>query len=269
MGRKLKLDATDVLNAPTEAPTSKHGFRKTTVASVLTLGHVFKRARKQKKASLIDAELGTSVSGKYLTALEEGRYCDLPADVYVAGFVRRYATWLNLDPSTCISRYRSERALADHANPGRVKQTTQTAVVRTRQPLSSHRLWITPERFIGLVVSMFVLAFVGYLWFQVKSFAAAPPLDVANSVDNQIVKVDTLTLSGSTDANAKLAVNGQLVPVDQAGKFTATIHLVDGVNTIELKAENRTDQQTVKVLKVLAALDGQPNTTGPALPVQQ
>ncbi len=266
------IDAEPSTVAPIKATvssTSRDGFTRRGIASVVTLGQVFKRSRRRRQASLIDAELATKVSGKYLTALEQGAYCDLPADVYAAGFVRRYAEWLSLDTKACVERYRRERTLAETAAPNKSTRA-DTAIVRSRRPLTMSRLWITPERFIGLIASAFVLAFVGYLWFQVKSFAAAPPLDLTNAVNNQVVKVDTLTLSGSTDAQATLAVNGQTVPVDAAGRFTATIHLVDGVNTIEIKAQNQTDQQTTKVLKVLAALDDAKAAAanpGPELPV--
>ncbi len=240
------------------------GFTRTSIESVTTLGQRFGQARQAKEASLADAELATKVSGKYLTALEAGRYHELPADVYVVGFVRRYATWLELDSTEAVQQYRAERLRAVAAAPKR----HVTSPVRSIQPLAMTRVFITPERFLGLAVSAFLLLFVGYLWFQVKSFAAAPPLDLTSAVDNQIVKVDTLTLAGSTDANAKLAINGEMVPVDQTGKFTATIRLVDGVNTIELRAQNRTEKETVKVLKVLATLDETAGAPGAELPVQ-
>ena len=245
------------------------GFTRTSVQSVTTLAQQLKEAREKRESSIIDAEAATSVAAKYLIALENGCYQELPVDVYAAGFVRRYAEWLELDSSAAVAKYRSERALADASAPRKKCRLTDESIVRARRPLAAGKLLVTPERFIGLVVSMAILMFVGYLWFQVKSFAAAPPLDIPSTVDNSIVKVDTLTLSGTTDAAAKLAVNGQLVPVDQTGKFTATIRLVDGVNTIEVRAQNKTDQETVKVLKVLATLDGNngTNATGAELPV--
>lgn len=266
--RKAKLKPAKVAAEPTVSQPIDTGFTRTEVSSVTTLGPRLIQARSQREASIADAELATKVAGKYLTALEHGRYHELPADVYVTGFVRRYAEWLELDASEAISQYRSERSLA-HASAPKLHRATTQNVVRTRQALATRHALITPERFIGLVVSAFVLTFVGYLWFQVKSFAAAPELTVAQTVDNEVVKVDTLTLSGTTDAQATLAVNGEIVPVDPTGKFIATIHLVDGVNTIELRAQNRTDQETIKVLKVLATLDNaKPGTAaGVELPV--
>ena len=237
------------------------GFTRTSVQSVTTLGQMLKEAREKREVSIVDAEAGTSVAAKYLVALENGCYQELPVDVYAAGFVRRYAQWLELDASAAVAKYRSERALADASAPKKKCRLTDASIVRTRQPIASGKLFITPERFIGLVVSMAILTFVGYLWFQVKSFAAAPPLELTNTVDNSVVKVDSITLNGTTDSSAQLDVNGQLVPVDNSGKFTATIHLVDGVNTIEIKAQNKADQQTVKVLKVLATLDADATTT--------
>lgn len=240
------------------------GFTQTTVESVTTLGQQLLAARLARAASVSDAQTATSVAAKYLTALEHGQYHLLPADVYVVGFVRRYAGWLELDVPAALTAFKRERSLADATHPDRLKAIP----VRTRTPLALPRVVITPERFMGLAVSAFVLVVVGYVWFQVKSFAAAPSLELAGAIDNEVVTVDTLTLAGSTDADAKLAINGELVPVDQTGHFTATIRLVNGVNTIELKAQNRIDRETVRILKVLATLNDTPGAPGAELPVQ-
>lgn len=242
------------------------GFTRTQVTQVTSLGDRLRAARALKRASLGDAELATSVATKYLRALEHGRFHDLPADVYVVGFLRRYARWLALDSTEIIAAYRQEAAVTAAALPHTILSRSQ--LVRPLQPIASRPVLITPERFLGLAVSCGVLLVVGYVWFQVKSFAAAPPLDVQTAVDNEIVSVDTLTLAGSTDANATLVINGQAVPVDPAGRFSATIRLVDGVNTIELRAQNRTEKETVKVLKVLATLADTPGAPGAELPLQ-
>jgi cytoskeletal protein RodZ len=242
------------------------GFTRTQVTQVTSLGDRLRAARALKRASLGDAELATSVATKYLRALEQGHLADLPAEVYVVGFLRRYARWLALDPTEVITAYRQEVALAAATRPHTVLSRSQ--LVRPLQPLVSRPILMTPERFVGVAVSVGVLLVIGYVWFQVKSFAAAPPLDVATAVDNQVVSVDTLTLAGSTDAAATLVINGQTVPVDPTGRFSATIRLVDGVNTIELRAQNRTDKETVKVLKVLATLADHPGAPGAELPLQ-
>lgn len=243
------------------------GFVSRTVESVTTLAQRLRAARECREASLTDAELATNVASKYLTALEAGRYSELPADVYVIGFVRRYARWLELDVSQAVAQLKAERVIAERAT---VSHGPTEPVVRPRKSRLGNPLWITPERFLGLVVSAFVLVFVGYLWFQVKSFAAAPPLELATQVNNEVVHVDTLTLAGSTDAGATLAINGEVVPVEPSGAFSATVRLIEGVNTIELRAQNRNDKETVKVLQVLATLDGEAGdqTPGAPLPVE-
>ncbi len=242
------------------------GFTKTDVASVTTLGQLLRAAREAKELDLVEAELGTNIAGKYLAALEESRYHELPADVYGVGFVKRYARWLELDVVSCLKQYRVEAHVAAVANPRHSAAIRQ--LVRPRQPLAKPRLWITPERFLAFAAGLATLAVISYLWFQVKSFAAGPNLNVATVVDNSVVHVDTLTLAGSTDAKAKLAINGQAVPVDRDGTFSATLRLIEGMNTIELRAERGTDKQTVKVLKVLATLDEAGTIAGPQLPVQ-
>jgi cytoskeleton protein RodZ len=61
-----------------------------------TLGSVLKSARAKAEVTLEQVEAQTRIAAKYLRALEEGRYEDLPADAYNVGFVRGYAGFLKL-----------------------------------------------------------------------------------------------------------------------------------------------------------------------------
>jgi cytoskeletal protein RodZ len=69
----------------------------------------------------------------YLTALEEGRYRDLPEDVYARNFVRLYANAVGLDAAPLLDQYVRERQNA----LGRT--TLETRLDRDRQAATSLR----------------------------------------------------------------------------------------------------------------------------------
>jgi hypothetical protein len=76
-------------------------------------GPVLRRIRMSRGVELEEICGVTKISELYLQFLEENRYHDLPAAVYVRGFVKEYAKCLRLDPlqvaNTYMERFR-ERA---------------------------------------------------------------------------------------------------------------------------------------------------------------
>jgi len=63
-----------------------------------TMGEVLREARYRQTVSLEQAEAYTKVRKKYLIALEEDDYAELPSPVYARGFLQIYAEFLGIDP---------------------------------------------------------------------------------------------------------------------------------------------------------------------------
>jgi transcriptional regulator with XRE-family HTH domain len=64
------------------------------------------RARREEKGlSLEEIANATRIPARSLRRLEAGRFEELPADVFVRGFLRSYARCVELDPEETISRY--------------------------------------------------------------------------------------------------------------------------------------------------------------------
>ena len=55
---------------------------------------------------LFRVERDTKIRMKYLTAMEQGDFAELPADVYARGFLRNYASYLGLDPDEAETEWR-------------------------------------------------------------------------------------------------------------------------------------------------------------------
>ncbi len=76
------------------------------------LGDMLVEARTRKGLELSDIAELTHVRLEYLRALEEGRYQDLPEDVYSRNYVRLYAQAAGLDAATLLDSYARERRRA-------------------------------------------------------------------------------------------------------------------------------------------------------------
>lgn len=66
-----------------------------------------------------------------------------------------------------------------------------------------------------------------------------PMLTVTYPPDNYVSSVPSLSLTGITDANAKVTVGSTDVTADAGGNFTAMLVLTDGDNTITIKAVDK------------------------------
>lgn len=86
-----------------------------------------KEARTQQGFDISAIAEITHVRKEYLLALEDGRYQDLPEDIYARNFLRLYAQALGLDDNSLLDRYSRERRSALGITPSEVT-VTQTAI---------------------------------------------------------------------------------------------------------------------------------------------
>ena len=83
---------------------------KTKQIKTQTLGEKLKNARESAKMAFWQASKKTKIPANYLKYLEEGNYKNLPADVYVIAYLKKYAAVLNLDK--LLSSISSNEALS-------------------------------------------------------------------------------------------------------------------------------------------------------------
>lgn len=228
-------------------------FTKRTVRSQKTIGQTLKRARQERDISLSQAEVDTQIRLKYLEALENDNFSVFSAQVYALGFLRRYATYLGIDADRMIERYESDLELTKNLEKKQLIKARQKDIFnqesseyKQKKPIN-----ISPQIVLSCVIALFVVGFFGYVWFQVKSFAASPEIELKNPSNEIVVMMNEITVEGKTDAGASLFINDQLVTLDAEGKFSQNIKLVSGLNTIEVKATNKAEKETVKTIQVL------------------
>ncbi|MGA7314925.1 MAG: helix-turn-helix transcriptional regulator [Silvibacterium sp.] len=68
-------------------------------------GNELRRARESQGIRLEEISDSTKISSRYLTALEQDQFEQLPGGVFNKGIVRSYARVVGLDEEDCVSRY--------------------------------------------------------------------------------------------------------------------------------------------------------------------
>jgi transcriptional regulator with XRE-family HTH domain len=70
------------------------------------VGQALKEARTERGIVLSEVERVTKIRVKFLRAMEEDRWDELPAPAYAHGFLQIYARYLDLDEEELLGRYR-------------------------------------------------------------------------------------------------------------------------------------------------------------------
>ncbi|HEV7215219.1 MAG TPA: RodZ domain-containing protein [Chloroflexota bacterium] len=127
------------------------------------LGQQLREAREARGLSVDDVARGTRIRAAYIRALEEERFADLPAPVYVRGFLRNYATFLGLDAEELIGELEQERGGAFQSQH-RPKPQQYSAPV-WRGP--------SPRGMAGAALLVLLVGFIAFIFRQYSEFTAS------------------------------------------------------------------------------------------------
>lgn len=200
-----------------------------------TVGQTLKEARESKFYSLEEVEKVTKIRKELLEALEEDDYAKLPPSTFVQGFIKNYSKFLNIDSQKLLALFRREFSEKRH------KPYVMNAFAN---PVDKRKLKITSGLVVGLVVSLVILSFFGYLWLQYRQFVGAPTLQVTSPIDQLATDNPKVVVAGETDPEVKVMVNSQEVPVSAEGIFKEEVALSSPVNKITVVATSKLGQKT-------------------------
>ncbi len=220
------------------------GFTRKKVES-LTLGEKLRKLRNDSRTSLQEVSKATRIQAKYLESLENGEYGKLPADVYVRGFLRSYARYLNIDEQVFIRLYERERNI--QANLGR-----DTGSVHAKREVSISSIVITPRAVAIVLIACMVGGAFFYLYREFRSFTSAPYLIITEPAQSSTVASGEVVVRGKTDRGARLSINGQSVFVGDDGSFSEALLLQPGLNMVSVVSVNRFDKERTETIAIEA-----------------
>ncbi len=91
--------------------------------------------------------------------------------------------------------------------------------------------------------------------FSVLFKSDKPKLEISEPTDGARTNKEDIRISGTTDKETTIRVNGQPLIVDVVGKFTTIFRLKDGENKIQITAEDIVSNQEKKELTVTYSKD--------------
>ena len=156
-----------------------------------TMGELLREARTRLHLSLEEVEEYTKIRKKYLIALEEDDYSQLPAPVYARGFLQSYAEFLGIDPKYADKLFQP---------PDTARTVPEIRPAASGIPASAG---ISLRSLITIVLAVLGVAAIGFLYWQYAEYASGgsrvdvPPkgAPLATPTGYQLVAVPTPTPS--------------------------------------------------------------------------
>lgn len=152
------------------------------------VGDILRAERENKGLSIKDIERETSIRALYIEAIENSDFDSLPSEVYVRGFVKNYANFLQLNTDYIMQQYREEHPSLVQNQADSVPETSQQSRGEMfssgndfkERVHKSHR-----GQNIMVVIGLIVCAFVGSIYYFFGEDTSAKPATVAKVAEKQ------------------------------------------------------------------------------------
>lgn len=198
------------------------------IAPPVRLGQLLKEARLKAGLTLFSLEQKTRIAEEYLQAIEENNYSVLPpARAYRLAYIREFANTVNYNSEKAIYQFIKENGLGD------------IKTVHPQSGIKKMQLYLTSWLVRSILIISIIVLFVGYLGWQVKGILTPPDLQVYSPIEGAIINQTEIVIEGVTAKETHLTINGQEVRVNEQGKFSTTLNLSVGVNTLTITATKK------------------------------
>lgn len=168
----------------------------------------------------------TDLSGvpqRYIEALLEGNFRELPPNPYVRGYIGKIAEVLEFDRDEMWSLYKKE-VIIENTNGF------------DRLPSNRFATRNINKKTLGTLLIVGIVAL--YITLNFKTFVGSPALEITYPTnENLVVRNPLITLEGRTDGNNTITLNQSDIFVDTDGLFKKEYQLNPGLNVIEITAK--------------------------------
>jgi hypothetical protein len=191
-----------------------------------TLPEVLKELMATKNVSADKLASATNVPYRFISALVEGNYRELPSKPYVRGYLAKIAAAIGADADDLLQSYSDSLELSSSGETDRLP-TNRFAL----RPIS--------VKLIAAAALIIVAGGVVALHFNDIVGLPEPEVNVPAATRSEILKV-----TGRVKAGDRLVLNGEVVYPRDDGYFEKDIFLTPGLNTLEFSVKRFLGRET-------------------------
>lgn len=194
---------------------------------------LIKNTRLDKDLDLVEISKKLKIPVKSLVAIENEDVPNFPQEPYCSLIVKDYADFLGLNGSNILCLFRR-----DFDQKKKNKNNTRNFFS------------FTPQFTFKISIITILILFSSYLVFEYIKFNQPPKLKINWPLDTVITN-STVSLTGTTDIEATIRINDDLIIVDNQGNFNKKIDLGEGENKITVESKSPSGKVTYeeKIIK--------------------
>lgn len=204
-----------------------------------TVGEKLRQARSYKNLKIEDAAKKLNIRSEYLSALEEERFEKLPTGLYGKNFLKEYAKFLGLRPRDLLKNWQ------EVSNTGSATDPFSQKIVK------KNKFIIFPKIIRNFLIVMAILICFLYLVFYFKKIVFPPNLIITQPDKNLLIQDSSIIISGQTEKEAEVKINGAIVLNNQDGYFSQAVNLKKGLNNITITAQKKYSREKTIIRQIL------------------
>lgn len=189
----------------------------------VNVGKKLREAREKKGLTLDDLQQATKIQKRYLIAIEDEKFDELPGDFYVRAFVKQYADTVGLDGNTLLKDYDDDlpqTKTAEYSN-----HLAQAVETRTgnRQP-TVDRVDRARRYLPTVIIAVVVVIILGAIW---ATAIVRNRQDAATKIDSSSVSVsgESSKKSSSSSSSSKSSSKAAKLEFTAANRTTSSVTL--------------------------------------------
>ncbi|HAM39473.1 MAG: hypothetical protein A2474_00215 [Elusimicrobia bacterium RIFOXYC2_FULL_34_12] len=146
----------------------------------MDIGLTLKQKRQELGISFDEISAKTLINTKYLDALENNRYSDIPTEVMLLGFLSNYSTYLGLNANELITEYKKE-------HPANVR--TQITQIKLKDvPIPNKQMFKINIKYIIIIISVLLLFYGIYSLIHLGSEQKTEEVKISSTGEQAINK---------------------------------------------------------------------------------
>lgn len=184
----------------------------------------------------------TNVPIRFIAALLEDNFKDLPAKPYVRGYLIKIAAVLGIEDEVIMAAYRESTEIRSSGG-------------KDRLPMNRFAIQKINKNFIvgGLIIAGLLI----FLSFRINDIIGKPTLQVNLPEDPFSTSEQIIKITGKVSTGDELTLNQEIVYTNPDGTFEKDVTLSPGLNTLEFKATRFLGRET-KIVRQIVYEEPQP-----------
>lgn len=218
-------------------------FRKKTLKGTETIGGYLTELLEQERKTVEELAAALHFQERHMRALLADHCEVLPDAYYGKHLARRLAASLGGNADY------AERLFLCAAPRLAPEETAEQAFSRGR--VRARSLFVVARFAAGSLIASVFLVLLVYFGLNIRRALMPPALEISSPSADMVTLNRTVTVSGRTEPEVTLRVNGQLVTLDADGRFSTILYLEEGLNDVEAVAVKRYSKPQTVFRRVL------------------